>query len=173
MPVNALYDGRQFFIQRYTNVIFTPGDITGLEEKPLVTEWKALALGISKQYFSDLNALPAVPDELRSIVRDPQDNGSHGPLPGQILLNDAYTEQAMEQLLKMDFPLVHIASHFVVGLTTDDSYLLVGGEKQGGSGYRLRLSEIETMNGMKFDSTALLSLSACETAMSNLSLIHI
>jgi CHAT domain-containing protein/Tfp pilus assembly protein PilF len=167
MPVNALYDGRQFFIQRYTNVIFTPGDITGLEEKPLVTEWKALGLGISKQYFSDLNALPAVPDELRSIVRDPQDNGSHGPLPGQILLNDAYTEQAMEQLLKKDFPLVHIASHFVVGLTTDDSYLLLGGEKQGGSGYRLRLSDIETMNGMKFDSTALLSLSACETAMSN------
>jgi CHAT domain-containing protein len=53
-----------------------------------------------------------------------------------------------------------------MGLSTDDSYLLLGGEKNGGSGYRLRLSDIETLNGLTFDATALLSLSACETAMS-------
>jgi CHAT domain-containing protein len=166
IPVNVLHDGQHYLIERYTNVIFTPADTTGLDDKPNVTDWKALGLGVSKQYRSELNALPAVPAELRTIVRDQQDNASHGPLPGRILLDDAFTEQAMEQELQQRFPLVHIASHFVVGMTTDDSYLLLGGEKAGDtSGYQLRLSDVETMNGLTFDATALLSLSACETAM--------
>jgi len=158
---------RPFLIQRYTSVIFTPGDIVGLEKVPDVTAWKALGLGVSKQYEQELNALPAVPGELRTIVRDQQDRDSHGPLPGRILLDDAFTEQALEQQLRLAYPLVHIASHFVVGMTTDDSYLLLGGAKPGdASGYQLRLSDVETMKGLTFDSTALLSLSACETAMS-------
>ena len=166
IPINALYDGRQFLIERYTNVTYTPADTAGLEDEPAVGQWKALGLGVSKLYLNDLSPLPSVPGELRTIVRDSQDQNSHGPLPGHILLDDAFTEQAMEQQLQQNFPLVHIASHFVMGLTTDDSYLLLGGEKQGGSGYRLRLSDIETMKGLTFDSVALLSLSACETAMS-------
>jgi CHAT domain-containing protein/Tfp pilus assembly protein PilF len=167
MPVNALYDGRQFLIERYTNVIFTPADTTGLEQKPEVAAWKALGLGVSKQYEHELNALPAVPGELRTIVRDQQDRDSHGPLPGRILLDDAFTEQALEQQLRQAYPLVHIASHFVMGLGTDESYLLLGGKDQGGRGYRLRLSDLETLQNLSFDGTALLALSACQTAMSS------
>jgi len=167
IPINVLYDGQEYFIERYANVIFTPADMTGLEEKPEVGAWKALGLGVSKPYQSDLNPLPAVPNELRTIVRDQRDQESHGPLPGRILLDDAFTEQAMEQQLQQHFPLVHIASHFVVGMTTDESYLLLAGEKTGDTaGYQLRLSDVETMNGLTFDKTALLSLSACDTAMS-------
>jgi CHAT domain-containing protein len=167
MPVNALYDGRQFLIERYTNVIFTPADTIGLEQKPEIAAWKALGLGVSKQYEHELNALPAVPGELRTIVRDQQDRDSHGLLPGRILLDDAFTEQALEQQLRQVYPLVHIASHFVMGLGTDESYLLLGGKDKGGHGYRLRLSDLKTLQNLSFDGTALLALSACQTAMSN------
>ena len=114
-----------------------------------------------------LRSLPAVPAELRTIVRDKDDQQSHGPLPGRILLDDAFTEQALEKQLEQHFPLVHIASHFVMGLGTDESYLLLGGKDAGGQGYRLRLSDAGTWQNLSFDSTALLVLSACQTAMSN------
>ena len=166
IPVNVLHDGQHYLIERYTNVVFTPGQTNGLDRKPQVGAWKALALGVSKQYRNDLNPLPAVPGELRTIVQDREDQQSHGPLPGRILLDEAFTQQALQQQLQQRFPLVHIASHFVLGMTTDESYLLLGGEKTGdSSGYQLRLSDVQNMNGMRFAGTALLSLSACETAI--------
>jgi CHAT domain-containing protein len=132
-----------------------------------VAEWEALGLGVSKKYQNDLPKLPSVPGELRAIVRDKEDQQSHGPLPGRILLDDAFTEQAMAEELQQRFPVVHIASHFVLGTTTDNSYLLLGGEKAGETGgYQLRLSDVETMNRLSFNGTALLSLSGCETALS-------
>src|ERR1035437_3723820 len=167
MPVNALYDGHKFLIERYTNVIYTPADIVGLEQKPEIAAWKALGLGVSKQYEHELNALPAVLGELRTIVHDQQDRDSHGPLPGRILLDDAFTEKALEQQLRQQYPVVHIASHFVMGLGTDESYLLLGGKDKGGQGYRLRLSYAATLQNLNFDGTALLALSACQTAMSS------
>ena len=167
LPVNALYDGRRFLIQRYASVIYTPSNTNHLEEKPNVSEWKALGLGVSKQYERAFTPLPAVPAELRTIVRDEEDRDSHGPLRGRILLDDAFTEQALKDQLVKAYPLVHIASHFVMGMGTDDSYLLLGGKEKGGGGYRLKLSDIETSQELEFDKTALLTLSACETAISN------
>ena len=165
LPVNALYDGHTFLIQQYTNVIYTNPD--RLDEKPNVSQWKALGLGVSKQYERGLDPLPAVPMELHTIVRDEQDRNSEGPVPGRILLDDAFTEKAFKQQLAQGYPLVHIASHFVMSLGTDDSYLLLGGKDEGGHGYRLKLRDIETYEELDFEKTALLTLSACETAISN------
>jgi CHAT domain-containing protein/Tfp pilus assembly protein PilF len=167
MPVNALYDGKHYLIERYTNVIYTPANTVGLEKKPEIATWKALGLGVSKQYENGLAPLPEVPSELRTIVRDQQDRDSHGPLPGRILLDDAFTEEAFEQQLEQNYPLVHIASHFVMGLGTDESYLLLGGKGKGGQGFRLRLSDATTWQNLTFDETELLALSACDTAISN------
>jgi len=167
VPINALYDGRRFLIERFTNVIFTPANTNHLQERPNIAAWKALALGVSKQYESNLNLLPTVPDELRKIVRDQQDGESHGPLPGRILLDDSFTEQEMERQLEQEYPLVHIASHFVLQPDSSKSYLLLGGEEQGGKGYQLRLSEIQTRQNLSFSGAELLALSACETGLSN------
>jgi hypothetical protein len=44
----------------------------------------ALAMGISRKYENNLNALPAVVGELDDVVRDPQVEGANGVLPGTI-----------------------------------------------------------------------------------------
>ena len=78
-------------------------------------------MGISAQYQEGLTALPAVVGELNNIVKDAQMQGAHGVLPGTILLNDQFTEKAMENLLGGRHAVVHIASHFVFKPGDDDA----------------------------------------------------
>ncbi len=55
--------------------------------------------------------------------------GANGVLPGTILLNGAFTEKAMENLLSGPHTVVHIASHFVFQPGDDSqSYLLLAGK---------------------------------------------
>jgi len=69
-------------------------------------------MGISKQYRKELIALPAVVGELDHVVKDSHVQGANGVLPGKILLDDQFTEKAMENLLDGRHAVVHIASHF-------------------------------------------------------------
>jgi CHAT domain-containing protein len=167
VAINALYDAdrRGYLIERYTNVLFTPSNTTHLLDRPAVSSWRALGLGVSRQYESDLVGLPSVPGELRMIVHDGRDPSSNGPIEGRILLDDNFTEQEMENQLEQGYSLVHIASHFVLQPDNDKSYLLLGGETKGGEGFHLPLLQLETEQNISFDGVELLSLSACETGL--------
>ena len=86
--------------------------------------------------------LPAVVGELDEVVSDAQDKGAQGVLPGTILLNGAFTEKAMENLLSSPHTVVHIASHFVFQPGDDSqSYLLLAGKDQDASGYHLTVAD--------------------------------
>ncbi|HUI41161.1 MAG TPA: tetratricopeptide repeat protein [Terriglobia bacterium] len=164
VPVNALYDGKTYLVEHYGNVVFTAANTSRLKEQPEVTNWRALGMGISKQYEPDLNPLAAVPAELDGVVRDAAVAGSHGPVPGRIMLNDAFTEKDMADQLWKKYPLVHIASHFVLEPGSEEnSYLLLGGKDTGGKGYHLSLAELQHDPDLDFHSAELLTLSACDT----------
>jgi CHAT domain-containing protein len=167
VPMAALYDGKQYVVEKYSIVTITPVSIAHLTEKPDFSNLSAAAMGISRKYEDALPALPAVAAELDEVVNDAQAKGAQGVLPGTILLNDAFTEKAMENLLSGPHTVVHIASHFVFQPGDDSqSYLLLAGRDQDAAGYHMTVAEFRDDQQLSLDETDLLTLSACETGMS-------
>jgi CHAT domain-containing protein/tetratricopeptide (TPR) repeat protein len=165
VPLAALYDGKQYLVERYRNVVITIASVGNLKDKPEVGNWRGLAMGVSKDY-DGMGKLPAVPDELASVVRSDKTPGSHGPVPGTILLDDSFTDTAMQTALEQHPPLVHIASHYAFHVGDDtQSYLLLGGKDTGGQGFHLTLADLRDDQRMDFKGIELLTLSGCQTAV--------
>jgi CHAT domain-containing protein len=167
LPMAALYDGHRYLAERFNNVLFTPesyGHIatgSGAGQPAM----RILALGLSKSY-GGLPALPGVMPELDSVAHDPAVPESHGPLDGVLLSDEHFTYEALKAELGAGstFPVVHIASHFVLeaGGGTEP-YLMLGGESTAEpNGYPLSLSTLENST-ISFVGTRLLTLSACST----------
>lgn len=169
LPIAALHDGREYLVEKYRNEVFTPASIASLAERPDVSAWRGLGMGVSKSY-GDFSALPAVPEELHRIIREKDSAsagaaGGEGVLPGQMMLDEAFTEANLKKALEQNYPLVHIASHFDFEAGNEtDSFLLLGGE--GAQGERLTLAEMRNDPAFNFADTQLLTLSACNTAVS-------
>ncbi|MFZ0275031.1 MAG: tetratricopeptide repeat protein [Acidobacteriaceae bacterium] len=167
LPMTALYDGHRYLAERFNNVLFTPesyGHMTSPD--PNKSALRVLAMGLSKSY-GGLPALPGVLAELDAVVHDPSDPESHGPLDGVLLPNERFTWAALKAQLGpgSEFPVVHIASHFVLeaGGGTEP-YLMLGGNDSGDpQGFSLTLSQMEN-SAISFHGTRLLTLSACSTA---------
>jgi CHAT domain-containing protein len=168
VPMAALYDGRQYLVERFNNVLFTPQSYGHMADAPLAngTAPSVLALGLSKSY-GGLPALPGVMPELDAVVHDPSVPDSHGPMEGKLLPNEQFTLAALRTELGAGkgFTVVHIASHFVVNAGNgEEPYLMLGGENSGDAqGYEWNLSEMEHST-VAFHGTRLLTLSACSTA---------
>jgi CHAT domain-containing protein/Tfp pilus assembly protein PilF len=168
VPMAALYDGRHYMGERFNNVLFTPesyGHMAAVSE-PDKAPLRVLAMGLSKSY-GGLPALPGVLAELDGVAHDPAVPDSHGPLDGMLLPDDRFTYAALQAQLGAGttFPVVHIASHFVLESGSGkEPYLMLGGENSGDQGgYQLTLSKLEDST-ISFHGTHLLTLSACSTA---------
>ena len=163
LPMAALYDGKHYMVERFNNVLFTPesyGHMTAASSPGL----RVLAMGLTKSY-GGLPALPGVMPELEAVVHDPAVPQSHGPMDGKLLPDEQFTLAALKTQLGGSFPVVHIASHFVMESGSgEEPYLMLGGENVGGAeGYALTLSKMEDST-ISFRGTQLLTLSACSTA---------
>lgn len=169
LPVAALHDGHSYLVEKYRNESFTPASEASLTDRPDVAAWRGLGMGISKSY-GDFSPLPSVPEELHRIIRDPGDSNaaptaqSQGVVPGQTMLDEAFTEANMKKALEQNYPLIHIASHFDFEAGNEtDSFLLLGGH--AAQGERLTLAQLRTDPAFTFADTQLLTLSACNTAL--------
>ncbi len=168
VPVSALYDGHHYMVERFHNVLFTPESYGHMTDAPLGNgdTPRALAMGLSKSY-GGMPALPGVIPELDSVVHDPAVPDSHGPMQGKLLPDDQFTLAALKTELGAGkgFPVVHIASHFVlVAGSGDEPFLMMGGDNAGNAnGFAWNLSEMENSQ-VAFHGTRLLTLSACSTA---------
>ena len=163
VPIAALHDGKHYVVENYRNEIFTLSSISKLKDASYSGSWQALAMGVSKSY-GDFSALPTVPAELRDIVHAAGEPPG-GLMPGVMLLDDTFTKEALEAGLRNGFPIVHVASHFSFQTSGDDfSFLLLGGKNEAGE--HLTLSDIKTDVNIRFWNTELLTLSACESALS-------
>jgi CHAT domain-containing protein len=171
VPMEALYDGRHYMVERFSNVLFTPESYGHMTASSAANSarMRVLAMGLSKSY-GGLPALPGVMPELNAVVHDPAVPESHGPMEGRLLPNEQFTLAALKTELGAgkSYPVVHIASHFVVETGGDDEpYLMLGGGDTGeAKGYALTLSKMEDST-ISFHGTQLLTLSACSTAKSD------
>lgn len=158
LPPAALYDAKadRYLIESFEIALYTEAARHTLE-RPRGDLASAAGLGVSapKGGFAPL---PAVTEELDRLIR--LGEGDEGAMPGVIHLDDAFSRRALMEVLDDRHPVVHIASHFAFRPGTEaDSFLLLG------DGGQLTLGDLRR-GAFRFDEVALLTLSACETALS-------
>jgi CHAT domain-containing protein/tetratricopeptide (TPR) repeat protein len=156
LPYGALHDGHGFVVERFRVGLRTSLDL--IRPANVAPEQERLAgFGVTRA-VGGFPALTRVRNELDNIVYSERAD-SHGFIRGVVALDEAFTTERLSRTLDDRYPLVHIASHFVVRPgRLSESYLLLG------DGSRLTL---EQMKGgvLSFRDVRLLTLSACSTAV--------
>jgi tetratricopeptide (TPR) repeat protein/CHAT domain-containing protein len=156
MPVNALYDGERYLVERFRNVVFTPASQSRLKD-PASRNWRGLGLGVSLGH-EGFQPLPNVPNELNAIIQSGT-SATRGILPGTVKLDGDFTKDGFRAELRKRYTIVHVASHFDFAPGTDrNSFLLMG------DGSKLTLEEFRSMPQV-LQGVELLTLSACDTAV--------
>lgn len=161
IPMAALYDGKQFLIEKYS-LATTPGlKLTSpqpLQARALsgvafgLTEARTVELpGSPPKSFSEL---PFVQPELEDLQREIR--------PSTVQLNTQFTRNQFQQTLqKSQAPIVHLATHGQFSSDRDQTFLLASDGVIGIDQLSIALSASSTN---RTDPIELLVLSACETA---------
>jgi CHAT domain-containing protein len=152
IPMAALYDGKQYLIEKY-GVALTPG-LELLEPQPLAkTQLKILTAGLSEAR-QGFNALPGVEAELKQI---------QSQLPSEVLLNQEFTKTSIQNKIDaVPFPVVHLATHGQFSSKAEDTFILTWDD-------RINVNELNsllrTTDLQRVTPIELLVLSACQTAL--------
>lgn len=155
LPVAALYDGKQFLVEKYAMGIVPS---FGLTDTRYVSPEKASILAMGASEFKDQVGLPTMPIELKTIVSNPR--------RGESFLNEQFTipNFIAQNSGQSPFSIIHLGTHaeFKVG-DLSDSYIQFYDD-------RLRIPQLQKVSedlGWNSDDSPieLLVLSACETAL--------
>jgi CHAT domain-containing protein len=152
LPMSVLYDGERFMLEKFSNVC-----ITTISNNKIAKHypWNGLGMGVTQEH-GDHQPLLAVKDELEGIICT---DDSNGILPGKILLDEAFTQAAMQTNLADGYKAVHFASHFELNSVNETlSHLLLG------DGSELRMDELREFPQL-FKGVDLVAFSACETGL--------
>lgn len=161
LPFAALHDGKKYFAETVGIVMMTP---VQPPSRHLPTNATISAFGITKA-FPGFAELPNVKSELDGLVHG---KSADGLFQGQEFLDQRFTRRTLASGMVFGtaaaatLGMVHIASHFKLGSSGSDSFLLLG------DGDRLTVTEMRQNLGANrefdFGDVDLLTLSACETA---------
>ncbi len=162
VPMAALFDGRQYLVERYNHVLFTRADREQLT-RALKSPWTGTGFGSSGAQTVQLllnrfsfDSLPGVSEELDGIFK--QHHTEPGVISGELWLNSKFNQANFLAALKRHRPVVHIASHFNFHPGDEGlSFLLLG------DGTAMTLNEMKKETTL-FQGVELLTLSACNTA---------
>jgi CHAT domain-containing protein/uncharacterized protein HemY len=158
VPLAALYDGKQYLIEKYRLAVFTPASQARLKELRKTT-WRAVGFGVTRPH-EGFAPLPSVTAELAGVVRE--NPREQGVLDGRRLLDDQFTREAMDRELIRGYPVVHVASHFSFRPGDEThSFLLLG------DGGQFSLADLKTADTI-FAGVDLLTLSACSTGLGDI-----
>ncbi|MGE5660415.1 MAG: CHAT domain-containing protein [Actinomycetota bacterium] len=151
LPMAALYDGKQYLVEKYS-IALAPG-LQLLAPRSLVRgQFKALTAGLTepRQGFS---ALPGVKLEVNQISSE---------VPSQVFLDRDFTEiNLQKQLRGTSYPVIHLATHGQFSSNPEETFILTWDNK-------IKVKEFESLLRSREQSQTnpieLLVLSACQTA---------
>lgn len=147
LPLAALFDGQKYLIERFRLEVFTTVSLDRLRDQPSRT-WNAAALGVTKAH-GDFRELPSVAGEVKGLA---------SIMPGEVRLDEQFTQNEMQRALRNRYRVVHIASHFRFEPGNEtDSFLLLG------DGTHLSIADLKALPPS--DDLDLLTLSACNTGI--------
>lgn len=151
IPMAALYDGKQYLIEKYA-VALSPGLQLMAANSFQQNKINAIVGGISESR-SGFAALPAVESEVRKISQK---------VSSKLLLNQQFTSKALGDRVKSgNADVVHLATHGQFSSRLEDTYLLTW----DGQVNVKELSELLKNRGENSSKAIeLLVLSACDTA---------
>ena len=157
LPFAALMDedGRHL-IEKYRLAVFTAATRDKAAADP-IQQWTVNAFG-STQSFGSLSALPAVREELRTIVRDPANPA--GLLPGRARIDEQFTRNDWLDVIngKVAGSVIHVATHFQAQPGNwYRSYLLLG------NGERFEVADLRNALSANLAGLDLITLLACAT----------
>lgn len=163
VPFAALHDGERYLVERFSLTHATETRSLGATG---VSADQIAGFGTT-QAWHGLSPLPGVADELARVVRSGADDAD-GVVDGSVYTDMDFNRDTIADAMifgGFDEPalgIVHFASHFILGPSEDDSYLLLG------DGDRLTVADIKDSFAMDLDfaEVGILTLSACETAFS-------
>ncbi len=153
LPLAALYDGKQYLLEKYS-VALAPS-LQLLNSKPIPrTKLKVLAAGLSQQVEIKGKIFPAlvnVPQELRQIQQIFPESYR--------LLNQDFTVKNIKQQLKTGYPVVHLATHGVFSSDPQQTFIITGDRQI------INLDALSKILGSNnISRPELIVLSACDTA---------
>jgi CHAT domain-containing protein len=155
IPLTALYDGKQWLVQRFSVNHITAASLTNFNIPP-ESRLRVLAGAFTKgNYQFQVGNRRVAFSGLPFAAREVQNLADAVPETKQ-LLDDAFSPQVTVPQMD-DYTIVHLATHaaFVVG-KPEDSFILFG------NGDRVNLREVATWSLPRVD---LVVLSACETGL--------
>jgi CHAT domain-containing protein/TPR repeat protein len=162
LPYQSLFDGKNYLIERYAVSLLTSSESEISGQKTIDVPFAGLGMTQETENFL---ALPGVAVELDGIVKG---DNNFGLFDGEVYMDKAFNKPALVRSLKIGekarsgLGVVHISSHFSLGDSDKDSFLLLG------TGEHLSLADIKSdPKGFNFDHVELLTLSACETGRAN------
>ncbi len=154
VPLAALYDGREYLLEKYNIALVPSLQLTDSRSRAR-QQLKVLAAGVSQQVKIQDRIFPAltnVPQELSQIeVAFPA---------SEQLLDGEFTTATIQNRLKSDFPVIHLATHGLFSSNPENTFIVTGDGKAIGID---RLSDL--INANNAQKPELLVLSACETAI--------
>ncbi len=156
IPMAALYDGKQYLIEKYS-VALSPG-LQLLAPKQKRGRFEALAAGLTESRFG-FSPLPNVATELQQIK---------SILPSKELINQGFTDtNIIKQVSSDSLTVVHLATHGKFSSQLEDTYILTWNGKIKIKQLREILQTRQQVVGRSSSVPTpieLLVLSACETA---------
>ncbi len=147
LPLAALYDGKQFLVEKYSLSLIPALSLTDTRYVSLKNA-SVLAMGVAQ--FDRLAPLPAVPTELSTIVY---------LWPGKSFLNEQFTLHNLKSKRSRNpYQIIHLATHgeFKPGAASESFIQLWDG--------KLQLDQLRKL-GWNNPPVELLVLSACRTAL--------
>ncbi len=162
IPMGAIYDGKQFLIEKYaiaSTLSLTLIDPTKIEQRDL----KVLGFGLTQSstvpvstFFGPLSFVKTELDRITKL------------LPGsKEFLDAAFTIDRLQQELTQNaFAIVHLATHGKFGIDSRDTYLVTGKQTPAQNyNEKLTMNRLYQILQTIDKPLELLTLTACETAV--------
>lgn len=154
IPLAALYDGKQFLVEKYSIGSIPSVSLTNRSYEA-VKNTQVLGMGASK--FQELKPLLAVPVELKVITQQ--------LWSGELYLNEEFTLSNLQaHSQRKPFGIIHLATHADFPADLEDmntSYIQLWDTQ-------LKIDQLREMGWNKLPQVELLVLSACRTAIGNI-----
>lgn len=154
IPFSALYDGKQFLVQKYAVVTIPSRSLTDTSQIER-TQTGALISGLSQGRIEEewnFSALPGVAKEVKDV---------ESIVGGKKLIDNDYTvHNLFKEFETKEYSTIHFATHGVFGNSPQNTFLL---SYDG----RLTMNQLEQMINIgrfRKNNVDLLTLSACQTA---------
>lgn len=114
IPMSALYDGKQYLIEKYS-IALAPG-LQLFDPQRLEREQIRVLMGGLTEASQGFSALPGVESEIQQVTSE---------VPAQVLLNQQFTSTTLQdQIAAAPYPIVHLATHGQFSSNAKETFIL-------------------------------------------------